>query len=230
MDEIDTTDIEGFKLPSSGTIKLSEIKGEFNKGNNLTAYYGVVSGIPSSGAIKLTDFYGKEQGGGGGNLASEGNYRGAGTNIVAAEGDYYLWTAAGTGRGTYYPFPSNTGVTALQALGSYNDLAKQSYKFAFAMDFDSNAVPYYNQYADLRVETPYTRLLFRGTWRRFTRNFISAGRQEIMEFSNPDAGAAVARAINGGDSWFAGLATPTKEGLEVITPIINFESSTDGEK
>jgi len=48
-----------FKLPDQGTIKLSEIKGEFNKGDNLKAYYGATNGIPSSGNIKLTDFYGK---------------------------------------------------------------------------------------------------------------------------------------------------------------------------
>lgn len=48
-----------FKLPDSGKIQLSQIKSEFNKGNNLTAYYGVTGGIPSSGNIKLTDFYGK---------------------------------------------------------------------------------------------------------------------------------------------------------------------------
>ena len=48
------------KLPSNGTIKLSQIKGEFNKGDNLKDYLGVTSGIPTSPPIKLTDFYGKE--------------------------------------------------------------------------------------------------------------------------------------------------------------------------
>lgn len=72
MDEIGTTDIR--KLPDSGRISLSEIQGEFNKGNNLTDYYGVASGIPSSGAIKLTDFYGKEQGGGGPTVGPSGQY------------------------------------------------------------------------------------------------------------------------------------------------------------
>ena len=51
-----------FKLPDQGEIQLSQIKSEFNKGNNLTAYYGVTGGIPSSGRIKLTDFYGKPDG------------------------------------------------------------------------------------------------------------------------------------------------------------------------
>lgn len=48
------------KLPTSGTIKLSQIKSEFNKGNNLVDYLGVTTGIPSNPPIKITDFYGKE--------------------------------------------------------------------------------------------------------------------------------------------------------------------------
>ena len=64
MAEVGTTDITEFTLPGSGTIELSQIKSEFNKGNNLTAYYGAASGIPSSGTIKVTDFYGKSAGGG----------------------------------------------------------------------------------------------------------------------------------------------------------------------
>jgi len=53
---------EDRKLPPSGTIMLSQIKTEFNKGDNLTDYLGAVSGVPSSPPIKLTDFYGKEAG------------------------------------------------------------------------------------------------------------------------------------------------------------------------
>ena len=53
-----------FTLPGSGTIAMSQIKGEFNKGNNLGGYYGAASGVPSSGAIKYSDFYGKSSGGG----------------------------------------------------------------------------------------------------------------------------------------------------------------------
>jgi hypothetical protein len=44
-------------LPSSGTIKLSEVKAEFGKGNNLLGYLGE-GGVTSSAPLKLTDFYG----------------------------------------------------------------------------------------------------------------------------------------------------------------------------
>jgi hypothetical protein len=44
-------------LPASGTIKLSEIKTEFGKGNNLLDYLGE-GGVTSSAPVKLTDFYG----------------------------------------------------------------------------------------------------------------------------------------------------------------------------
>lgn len=44
-------------LPDSGTIKLSEIKAEFGKGNNLLDYLGE-GGVTGSAPLKLTDFYG----------------------------------------------------------------------------------------------------------------------------------------------------------------------------
>lgn len=44
-------------LPSSGTIKLSEVKDEFGKGNSLLGYLGE-GGVTSSAPLKLTDFYG----------------------------------------------------------------------------------------------------------------------------------------------------------------------------
>lgn len=45
------------ELPGSGTIKLSEVKTEFEKGNNLLDYLGE-GGVTSSAPLKLTDFYG----------------------------------------------------------------------------------------------------------------------------------------------------------------------------
>lgn len=48
-------------LPSSGTIKLSEIKAEFGKGNNLLDYLGE-GGVTGSAPLKLTDFYGTQSG------------------------------------------------------------------------------------------------------------------------------------------------------------------------
>ena len=48
-------------LPASGTIKLSQIKAEFGKGNNLLDYLGE-GGVTSSAPLKLTDFYGTAAG------------------------------------------------------------------------------------------------------------------------------------------------------------------------
>ena len=48
-------------LPSSGTIKFTDIEGEFGQTSprSLSKYYGIDTGIPSSGQIKFSDFYGK---------------------------------------------------------------------------------------------------------------------------------------------------------------------------
>lgn len=53
-------------LPSSGTISISQINAEFNRGNNLNAYRGTTwftdaggSGTFSTGAISMSDFWGK---------------------------------------------------------------------------------------------------------------------------------------------------------------------------
>ena len=60
-DELITADVAPAGLPSSGTIKFSQIKAEFNKGNNLRAYLGAASGVPSSGTLKMSHFYGKSK-------------------------------------------------------------------------------------------------------------------------------------------------------------------------
>ena len=54
-------------LPASGTIRLSEIKTEFGKGNNLLDYLGE-GGVTSSAPVKLTYFYGASSG-----LGNEGS-------------------------------------------------------------------------------------------------------------------------------------------------------------
>lgn len=48
-------------LPSSGTIKFTDIEGEFGvtSPRSISKYYGADTGIPSSGQIKFSDFYGK---------------------------------------------------------------------------------------------------------------------------------------------------------------------------
>lgn len=59
-----TLDIQPAALPNSGEIRLSQVKSEFSKGNNLLAYLGAATGVPTSPPLKLTDFYGKSSGGG----------------------------------------------------------------------------------------------------------------------------------------------------------------------
>ena len=64
VEELNAMDVDVFALPNSGAISMGQIKGEFNKGNSLSGYYGAASGIPTSGAISYSDFYGKSSGGG----------------------------------------------------------------------------------------------------------------------------------------------------------------------
>lgn len=48
-------------LPASGPLSMSQIQAEFpGRGNNLSGYYGVASGIPASGAISFSQFYGRQ--------------------------------------------------------------------------------------------------------------------------------------------------------------------------
>ena len=101
-----------YALPDSGEIRLSQIKAEFNKGNNLTAYCGSVAGVPNAPPIKVTDFYGKSA-----ELpptAPNGVYSGAHThwrttdpnNIGAPQFDYInLGLCDGNGGG----YPSSWG-------------------------------------------------------------------------------------------------------------------------
>ena len=48
-------------LPSSGSLSMSQIAGEFGGStpHSLSEYYGAADGIPSSGQISISNFYGK---------------------------------------------------------------------------------------------------------------------------------------------------------------------------
>lgn len=106
-------------LPSSGNISLNQIKAEFKKGNNLTSYYGVASGIPNSGPIKITDFYGKSS------VVDPGG------QFYNLSGDYELWAdsnardtrwiclAKGYGIGDPVSLPRTMGYTQRSPDGSY---------------------------------------------------------------------------------------------------------------
>jgi hypothetical protein len=49
-------------LPQSGPLSMSQIVGEFKKGNTFSSYYGAASGIPASPPMSVSDFYGKSDG------------------------------------------------------------------------------------------------------------------------------------------------------------------------
>ena len=221
MDEIGTTDIR--KLPGSGTIKLSEIKSEFKKGNNLLAYLGAASGVPSSAPLKLTDFYGKEQGGGSGGFAPYGTYQGSTAAVVTStSNDYYYWNCRGTGTGDPYPFGQRFGVTALVARGDYNNIAAQSYKPA-TDGHTQKECDYYNQYLQIQVLTPAGGIFYNGSWRIFTRTFNSIGATDIMEWSSDAAGKQIAEAMNRNQEWTIYLKSPLKEDLPDQVEIFNSE-------
>ena len=203
MAEVGTTDITEFTLPGSGTIRLSQIKSEFNKGNNLTAYYGAASGIPSSGTIKVTDFYGKSAGGGGGS-APNGEYDGSvsGVNAMSAEqGGKTLWLwlcDSNSHGGSYAPMLNEAGTSTVTNIGEtdYDNLSRTHLVACFGMSGNS-ALDYWNQYTYLTVATGQGTTNFTGTWSAKTSPYT------YFEFSNSSAGARVAQALSAGSScWF----------------------------
>ena len=128
MDELGTADLdgEGRALPGSGTIKLSEIKTEFGRGNNLRDYYGVASGIPSSGIIKVTDFYGKSSGPI--TYPPYGNYGTGGPPLKESWRDdpagltVFMDSVPGTGQGTPLSFPDTAGAVGSSIYGAYDEV------------------------------------------------------------------------------------------------------------
>ena len=71
-------------LPGSGTIKLSEVKAEFGKGNNLLDYLGE-GGVTSSAPLKLTDFYGTSSVPPLSGIGAAGYFDGTGSKISLGE-------------------------------------------------------------------------------------------------------------------------------------------------
>lgn len=216
---------EGYDLPGAGTIKLSQIKTEFNKGDNLKSYYGVTSGIPSSGTIKVTDFYGKSAGGGGG--SPSGSYSGAssmdsGLYNGSLSTSIHAWTQAGTGTGSYYPMPSRCGVSTLTAAGADpTDLEFQTYwPIAYGMTGNS-ALEYWNQYRAINLggdliggnETHY------GSWSIQSHPISGGGSLNFFEFSVQAAGMSIARHVSGNRSWSISLSQPTRDDLPDELPI-----------
>jgi len=127
----------------------------------------------------------------------------------------YLWHVNGSGDGTYYPMTSKAGVVTLTAAGaSPDDLDFQTYWPAFPGLSGNSALAYWNQYRQLRVETPGTARNYSGSWSAQNYPWSDAGvAKDYFEFSNTDAGMQIATAINNGQSWFVSLAGPTAEFL-----------------
>ena len=126
MDEVSTADISEFTLPGSGEIRLSQIKTEFGKGNNLGDYYGVASGIPSSGTIKITDFYGKADGPS--SITPYGNYGTGGPPTEetwrdsAAQLTWFMDSVPGTGEGSPVSFPNTAGAVGASLYGDREEV------------------------------------------------------------------------------------------------------------
>jgi hypothetical protein len=142
--------VEEAKLPGSGTIKLSEVKSEFAKGNSLTDYYGVVSGIPNSGTIKLTDFYGKEQPSPG--YAPFGNYSGTYTRESwrdsANNVTRWMDTVRGTGDGDPISFPNSAGLAGAHIYGDVDD----AFWAVMIRPSSQSDVNFFNQYNALVIQ------------------------------------------------------------------------------
>ena len=204
MDEVGTSDVR--KLPSSGRISLSEIKGEFKKGNNLADYYGVASGIPSSGTIKLTDFYGKEDGGPPTGTAPYGYYDASVSGVYESHRDWsgsqtlWLWLCDSNNHGgDFAPMLNEAGASTITNKGEtdYDNLSRTHYPVLFGMSADGGKLDYYNGYNYLTVETAQGSRSHAGSWSAYTSPF------RFFEFSNASAGADIAKALSTGSAcWF----------------------------
>ena len=222
MDELGTADIEEFRLPDSGTIKLSQIKTEFKKGNNLTSYYGVVSGIPSSGIIKVTDFYGKQVDTT--PVAPSGSYSGAITHYQTTDPDNpgtpqfaysNLWWCNGTGNGYPTSWGNQAGVFGADK-ASWNDCVSRK----VAIQGQTAAVNAYYPY--LRIgptQGPADYRDYSGSWanRRLDNLLVNSNTNNPLEtqfytdFSNKSAAEYLYSIMQAGKSFYIAVSNGNKE-------------------
>lgn len=226
MDELGTTDIR--KLPDSGRISLSEIQGEFNKGNNLTDYYGVASGIPSSGTIKLTDFYGKEQGGGGNPVAPSGSYSSSRIThwqttdpdaIGSIQFSYSnLYWCNGTGSGNPVSWGNEAGVFAADR-DNYGDCPVRKVSVEGNSESMSNAYPYLTV-GPTQGPSDYRR--YSGSWFYEQRdNYYQTGtggpvvRRSYTSFSSKTAAEYLWSIMQQGLPFFITVSSTAREELVI---------------
>jgi len=87
-------------LPSSGTLKMSDIQGEFGGSNpiKLSEYYSAAAGVPTSGTISISDFYGTRAytpaGSSTRTATSEGNF-----SVPAGVSEIHILCVGGGGAG-----------------------------------------------------------------------------------------------------------------------------------
>lgn len=222
---------EGYDLPGSGTIKLSQIKTEFNKGNNLKAYYGVTSGIPSSGTIKVTDFYGKSAGGD--PVAPSGNYNSAyitqyqttdPDNIGAIQFGYQtFWWCAGKGGGNPTKWGDEAGVFGADK----QDYPNCSTRKVSVQGQTSSLNNYYPYLKVGPTQGPGDYRDFAGTWSNGRINDMwevgnAAGgtfSKSFSAFSNKDAADYLWSIMQQGLPFYIAVSNGTKD-----EPIFEFRS------
>lgn len=220
-------DLETFALPNSGTIKLSEIKSEFNKGNNLTAYYGVTSGIPSSGVIKNTDFYGKSAGGGGGEVAPSGNYSSSRiTHWQTTDPDNpgqplfayaNLYWCNGTGAGNPTKWGDEAGVYCADR-SNYDSCSVRR----VSVQGNSQSMNSYYPYLTVGpTQGPSDYRRYPGSWSYFTGgNYVETGvgsspivRKSYTNFSNQTAAEYLWSIMQQGLPFFIAVSSTAREEL-----------------
>ena len=189
---------EALALPNTGTIKLSQIKSEFGKGDNLSDYYGVVSGIPSSGTIKVTDFYGKSKPPTG--AAPFGNYTTRPppqsptyqltitSSASSLPYNMHLAQVSGTGGGSYAPLPSYIAVESQNSHANYDP----PYYVCFPLFNGTDWLDYYQQYQYIVIGSSLgssTKFVAKDRWGSWTST--EGTWPTVAELGNPDAGQAL---------------------------------------
>ena len=222
-----------YALPDRGEIRLSQIKAEFGKGNNLTAYYGVVSGIPSSGVIKNTDFYGKQSGQA--PVGMSGEYQGSfkrwqstdPNNIGNPQFSYVnLAECQGTGAGYPVSWENQAGVYAIDRSSIEASTAKYVY-------VAGNSASASNNYPYLMLGpiggSDYRK--YSGSWTHrkldnmWDLNTPSVQSKNVTQFGSTAAGEYLWELLNRNSRWYIGVSsTPNIKDMRVI-----YTSDQEGE-
>ena len=161
--------------PSSPPISMSQVKAEFNLGNNLRAYLGCAPGVPTSGSIKLTDLLGKS--------ASDYHYGFPNTFRNEDLGYYYDYVLNDAGRSGFYG-TGNLDQYFGDNFGTYQPYEQTELAMAVVNSYDFAYV--YNSYSrqwfcvdsdkfDSQIQT-------KGSWSY--SNFVGSNAIYYYDYSN----------------------------------------------